>query len=41
MDERGRVPSERRVELQVFGHRADPLFASHDEGNLHQMIVDH
>ena len=40
MNEIGRVPSERFVELQVFGDRADPLFPADNQRNLHEMIVN-
>lgn len=40
MNEIGRVPSERFVELQVFGDRADPLFPADNQRNLHEVIVN-
>ena len=40
MNEIGRVPSERFVELQVFGDRADPLLPADNQRNLHEMIVN-
>lgn len=39
MNEVGRVPSERRVKLQVFRDGADPLFPADNQRNLHEMIV--
>ena len=40
MNEVGRIPAERVVQLQVFGDRADPLFPADNQRNLHEMIVD-
>ena len=41
MDLHGHLPAKGLVHQRVFGHRRQPLFATHDVRNCHEVVIDY